>query len=363
MRKVNLKKETVCRVSLLAVAIACLLSCLPESASANPPPNYYDTVDTNSATTLRATLHDVIDDHTRFPYTSSATDTWDILESADEDPQNVNNILDVYKNESIVKFGGGNDLYQREHTWPKSYGFRNDNSKNYPYTDCHHLFLCVGAYNGSRSNRPYRYCDATCTEKVTDFNNGQGGGSDIYPGNSNWTKGAYTAGTWETWIGRRGDVARALFYLDIRYEGGTHGITGALEPDLILTNNETLIANSNTGNNESIAYMGMKAVLLQWHLEDPVDNVERVRNDVVFYYQGNRNPFIDRPEWVNCIFKNTVGDMDGDYHVDFSDMALFAIYWRQINCGSCGGADLTCDGNVDWDDLKELVANWLAGVE
>jgi len=275
--------------------------------AAQAPPGYYDTVDSTNAASLRSTLHAVIDDHTRFPYTSSATDTWDILEAADEDPGNPSNVLDVYRNASIPKFGGGTGPYNREHLWAKSYGFPNDASTNYPYTDCHHLFLADSGYNSSRSNKPFRYCDAACDEKPTDVNFGQGGGIGVYPGNSNWTTGSFTTGTWEVWNARKGDVARALFYMDVRYEGGTHGVTGASEPDLILTDDEALIAASNTGSNESVGYMGMLSVLIQWHLGDPVDDLERWRNEVVYSHQGNRNPFIDHPEWADCLFAASCG--------------------------------------------------------
>jgi endonuclease I len=268
------------------------------SALADPPPGYYDSVDVSTPVTLRLTLHEVIDDHQRFPYSSGSTDTWDILEAADEDPADPGRIVDVYRNRSIAKFGGGTGPYNREHTWPRSYGFPDDNPQNYPHTDCHHLFLCDPNYNSNRENKPYRYCSVACTEWVTVETNGRGGGSGSYPGNSNWTSGTGSSGTWETWMGRRGDVARALFYLDVRYEGGTHGGTGAAEPDLILTDNQALITASNTGNNLPVAYMGILSVLYEWHLEDPVDDVERYRNDVVFSYQGNRNPFVDHPEWV-----------------------------------------------------------------
>jgi endonuclease I len=276
------------------------------AAYADPPSGYYDSVDTTSAVTLRATLHEVIDDHQRIPYTSSATDTWNVLESADQDPLDAGRVLDVYRNRSFPKYGAGNNDYNREHSWPKSYGFPDDGSTNYPYTDCHHLFICDDSYNSSRGNNPYADCPMGCLEKVTDAYYGQGGGSGAYPGNSSWREGAGSTGTWETWIGRRGDVARALFYLDVRYEGGTHGGTGVSEPDLILTDDRALIGASNTGSNRTVAHMGLRSVLYQWHLEDPVDDLERQRNDAIYLYQGNRNPYIDHPEWVEKIMATPI---------------------------------------------------------
>ena len=77
-----------------------LLLCLPLITLADPPPGYYDSVSATNAATLRTTLHAVIDDHLRFPYTSSSTDTWNILNLADEDPNDSGNILDVYRNAS-----------------------------------------------------------------------------------------------------------------------------------------------------------------------------------------------------------------------------------------------------------------------
>lgn len=271
---------------------------------AQAPPNYYNTVDDTNATTLRSTLHQVIDDHQRFPYSSGGTDTVDILELAQTDPSNSSRILDVYKNASYTKQGSSNSNYNREHAWPKSYGFPDDGGTNYPYTDCHMLQLCDSNYNSSRSNKPYKTCNSSCTEQATFSNGGQGGGSGTYLGNSNWTSGNFTTGTWEVWIGRRGDIARAMFYADLRYEGGNHNVTNASEPDLRLTNSTSLISSTQTGSNESIAYMGLLDVLLQWHLDDPVDAFEVTRNNIVQSFQGNRNPFVDHPEWVGCIYSN-----------------------------------------------------------
>lgn len=337
-----------------------VILCLSGCALADPPDGYYGTVDTSNAAVLRTTLHAVIDDHERYPYSSSNTDTWNILELADEDPNNSSNILDVYRNASIQKFGGGNGPYNREHTWPNSYGFPDNTSDNYPYTDCHMLFLCDPAYNSSRSNNPYRTCHAGCDERPTAENNDQGGGSGGYPGNSNWRTGQGPSGTWETWIGRRGDVARALLYADVRYEGGTHGGTGASEPELILTDDQELIAASNSGDNEAIAYMGILSVLLEWHDQDPVDDVERHRNDVVFSFQQNRNPFIDHPEWVACLFMDECEaecpqDLDGDGVVGPADLAQVLGSW-----GPCEGCPIDFNGDkvVNAADLAILLGAW-----
>lgn len=278
------------------------------AAHAGIPAGYYNDANTTSPSALRASLHEIIDDHQRYPYTSSSTDTWDILEAADTDPTNPNNVITIYKNASYAKVGGGNTSYNREHSWPKSYGFPTDGSSNYPYTDAHHLFIADSSYNSSRSNKPYANCTSACAEKTTLSTAGRGGSAS----ESNWTDGSFESGSWQTWSGRKGDVARALMYMAVRYEGGTHGTTGVSEPDLILTDDRTLIGQSNQGANISTAYMGLKSVLIQWHKEDPVDALEQAHNDTVYLYQGNRNPFVDHPEWVACVFENNCTGGSGD---------------------------------------------------
>ncbi len=276
-----------------ALACACL-SVLPHQLLAQADPNYYATVDASSPSSLRNSLHDIIDDHTRIPYTSSATDTWDVLELAGENVDNSNQVITIYKNSANTKVGGGNNSYNREHSWPKSYGFPDDGSSNYPYTDMHHLFIANSSYNSSRSNKPFDVCVNGCSERTTDINNNRGG-----PGQSNLTK----SGIWDVWSGRQGDIARAMFYMDVRYAGGTHGVSGFSEPDLILTDDINLINASSTGNNEAVAYMGLLSVLLVWHQNDPVDIYEHQHNEAVAAAQGNRNPFIDNPNWVTCVFE------------------------------------------------------------
>lgn len=284
----TLKWEYATLVLLAGVVLAGLAP-WAGPARAEIPVGYYDTVDLGSQAACRITLHAVIDGHTRYPYTSSSTDTWNILEDADEDPLDGTHILDVYRNRSIVKYTAGNDYYNREHSWPNSYGFPDD--ADIPYTDCHHLFLCDISYNSARGNLYYDDCASSCTSYPTDTYNGESG--------VNYR----SAAAWETWQGRKGDVARAMFYLDVRYEGDAVG-----EPDLILTDNPALIVVTSA----SPAYMGLTATLLQWHQDDPVDAKEMARNDAVYGYQHNRNPFIDHPEWVDFLFGSGVISAVGD---------------------------------------------------
>ena len=289
--------------TLTAFLVVLLSSCGNLHASDEPPAHYYNAADATDADTLRQTLHELIDDHDRLPYTANATDTWDVLEAADEHPFDMSKILDIYKNASYPKAGAGNANYSREHSWPKSYGFPKYDADNYPYSDCHHLFLVDRRYNSSRHNKLYRSCKESCTERPTEQIHQNGVLSNKYRGLSNWT----ATGIWEVWIGRRGDIARALFYMDVRYEGGTHSETGVVEPDLVLTDDLSLVVSST--NNQPRAYMGRLSDLLQWHLHDPVDKREEERNQVVFEAQGNRNPFIDHPQWVQCVFRNQCSDL------------------------------------------------------
>ena len=77
-------RRTFQRATPTAASVALLL-CVSCATLADPPPQYYDSVNATNSATLRTTLHAVIADHQWFPYTSGSTDTCDILELADED--------------------------------------------------------------------------------------------------------------------------------------------------------------------------------------------------------------------------------------------------------------------------------------
>jgi endonuclease I/beta-lactamase superfamily II metal-dependent hydrolase len=262
-----------------------------------PPIGYYDSIDLSSSDSLRHSLHDLIDCHFMYDYTTSQTpgdagfevDTWDIISLADSHPQLPQSVIDLYLNETFERQYTGTSLdphYNREHSWPKSLGFSSETSP--AYTDCHHLFAAYSRYNSSRGNNAYGACESG-TPKPTLENLGRGG---------NDTPNMRCKDTWETWNGRRGDVARAMFYMAIRYEGDV-----PREPNLELTDELSLITKSSAWRSQSVAYMGQLSVLLEWHKQDPVDDQERRRNTIIYLFQGNRNPFVDHPEWVEVIFR------------------------------------------------------------
>lgn len=235
----------------------------------------------------RAFVHlAAVNGHKRVPYSSQLTDTWDVLSLADADPELPGHLLTVYCNRSVPAASAGNPHWEREHLWPRSLGGLDDVAGDFAFADLHHLFPTEPGMNQSRGNQPFGNCAAPdCAVKMCDAGspvNAMRGGDD---------------GVWQVWPERRGDVARALFYVDVRYEGGVSA-DGFREHDLVLTDTRRAISSTN----DSPAYMGLLSHLIQWHCADPVDDRERRRNDVIAGVQGNRNPFVDRPELVHQVW-------------------------------------------------------------
>jgi len=259
------------------------------SSAIEPEPS--PPADVSASPTLREAIHDAIDDHERVPYSSrSAVDTWDVLSEADADLLQPGHVLTVYGIGSYPVASTANPDWEREHLWPRSYGLSDDDVCDYVYTDLHQLRPTEPDLNQIRGNKPFDACRGRvrAVKEVRDPTAGAG------------LENRVCESAWEVWPGRRGEIARSILYLDVRYEGGFHGVTGCPEPDLRLTDDPALIVPSDYP--VDVAYMGMLSALLAWHLEDPPDDLERRRNDVVERYQGNRNPFVDHPEWVCAVW-------------------------------------------------------------
>lgn len=235
------------------------------------PQGYYDAAEYKADQALRDALHNIIDDHQGFSYTSSGTDTWDILKEADADPNNPNNVLLIYTRESVdgdQEYAGGSG-WNREHVWAKS---RGDFGTRIPEgTDVHNLRASNIDVNSTRLN--YAFDDCTSNSCDETYGNFYSSSSLIF----------------EPRDEDKGDVARIIFYMDVRYEGDSG------EEDLEMVD-YTLSTSS------KLPYHGIRSTLLQWHQDDPVDDFERNRNDVIYSYQGNRNPFIDHPNLVDYLW-------------------------------------------------------------
>lgn len=257
--------------------ISLLLVFASFGAFAQIPSGYYDAADGLTGNDLKSALNGIIDGHTEYPYSSSGTDVWDILKVADQDPNNSGNVIGIYSGFSMnaaAEYDGGAG-WNREHVWAKSRG--DFGTSMGAGTDLHHLRAADVSTNSARNNRNF---DEAPTQYVDGSGNYQGT-TDSYTSSSDWI--------WEPRDEVKGDVARMIFYMVVRYEGASG------EPDLELTD-------SYLSSTDKSPVHGKASVLMSWHLADPVSQAEEDRNDVVYSYQGNRNPFIDHPEYACMIF-------------------------------------------------------------
>jgi len=172
-----------------------------------------------------------------------------ILAETDRDPLNPDNVILIYLGTSVSGTWDGGITWNREHVWPQSLMMTSDltnTSKNIG-SDLHNLKPANPNANSSRGNN---YFDESL----------------LILGNPVRTE-------------VRGDIARILFYMVVMY-------------DYLNLVNTT----------PTLYQMAMLDILIQWHEDDPVDDFERNRNNVIYSYQHNRNPFIDYPEFVDLIF-------------------------------------------------------------
>lgn len=254
------------------------------------PNDYYATVTpgiVDNPAMLRSTLHNIIDGHDVQTYSFACT----MLSFADQDPVDSNKVRMLYSNESFTWQGNCSGPYNREHTWPRSRFFGDESTPT--NSDAHHLMMSNKNYNSARGSLAFDDCNDSGCDNDSNFgplttvaNHGVGGSNER--GDSNWQDGT----KFEVWDFRKGDIARAMFYVDVRYSGDVNG-----EYDLELTDDPAFY--------NTPPFMGKLSTLCEWHKLDPVDDIERLRNEVVYGYQDNRNPFIDHPEWVEKVFSDT----------------------------------------------------------
>lgn len=256
---IEMNKATV----LFLLAFICVFN-----LKAQIPPGYYNGTEGLYGEELKAVLHNIIDGHDEPTY-NELRDY--ILPESDEDPQNSNNVILLYTGRSQAKstFGGGVNDWNREHVWAKSHGdFGNDPPCG---TDAHMIRPTDASVNSDRGNK--------------DFDEGGQQHSEA-------TGCYYTTYTWEPRDAVKGDVARMILYMDVRYEGD---------------NGELDLTAVDAVNTSPAPEHGRLSTLLDWHEQDPPDAFEINRNNVVFSYQDNRNPFVDHPEFVYAVWGTSAG--------------------------------------------------------
>jgi len=213
---------------------------------------------------IRAELHAAISTHRVLKYRQ----LWEALAFTDEDPNQPGNVLLFYTGRSIAAGdrGNGSDQWNREHVWAKSRG--DFGNRPGPGTDLHLIRPTDVSMNNARSNLAFD------------------DGGDVVHDNSRVTDCRRDSDTWEPRTAVKGDVARMLFYTAIRYEDGL---------DLELTEDAA-------DRDDKAPLHGVRSALLRWHELDPPDDLERRRNERIEKLQGNRNPFIDRPELAGRVW-------------------------------------------------------------
>ncbi|SNT11747.1 Endonuclease I [Actinoplanes regularis] len=206
---------------------------VPQSPAAAA--DYYAGTSGKSGAALKKALHGIIATHVTM---MNYSQVWAALKEADRDPAYPENVITLYTGASMpgAQHGSARTQRNRAYVWAKSHG---------------------------------------------DFDDG-GTPSPAAPGNHT------DADSWEPRDAVKGDVARTIFYMAVRYEGGDGG------PDLEV---------DDATSRDKGPRIGRLSALLRWNAGDPPDHFERNRNEVIFSrYQHNRNPFIDHPEWVDAIF-------------------------------------------------------------
>ena len=275
--------------------------------NAQIPPGYYNNAYIGAVpktcATLKTALYNIISTGTNeLPYTNSSTfDTWDAINSIDTQRNDANTAYimwdmytdnptgaELYTFTPVVNKCGSytaiGDCYNREHSFPQAWF----GSVTPMLTDMHHIFATDGFTNGKHDNFPY----ADVKPSAITWQSPSG----AKLGTSNFT--GYNGRVFEVIDAYKGDFARAMFYMVTRYEnfvgGGMSGWQGNSNADSVL-NGTTWPAFDNWAIKQ----------WYKWHIQDPVSQKEIIRNNKVYGFQNNRNPFIDHPEFVELIWQCT----------------------------------------------------------
>jgi endonuclease I len=338
-----------------------LLLCLPILSWAQLPQNYYNDAVNLTGNNLFLALHNIIKGHTSISY----GELWNAFKTTDK--KSNGKVWDIYSDkpggvvpyeftftsDQCGDYNSENDCYNREHSWPQSYF----NEGSPMRSDLFHVYPTDGWVNNKRSNDAYGLVDTTLP--YWQSQNGSRSGVNMYPG--------YSGTVFEPIDSFKGDLARTYFYMATRYysEDGGWG-------------------NWAMANGADLKYWAID-MLLEWHKNDPVSSKEISRNNAIYAIQNNRNPFIDHPEYVECIWGNSncVSDPEPNAIVSVDLDKKVIVYpnpahnevtvdWHMLNPDETLAIDVVNVTGLVWYSTQKLsqqsgklnidVSNWHSGV-
>lgn len=256
-----------------------ILFSLPFFVFGQVPQNYYQGTEGLTGAQLKTALHNIIKNHTVLSYNS----LYSYFQKVDVDRyyENDMTVLDIYSenpngldpynfnySQTCGSYNSEGDCFNREHSFPASWF----NDASPMYSDMHHLFPTDGYVNNRRSNWPFGLVQ---TAEWVSMN-----GSKL--GTPVSAIADISSKVFEPIDEFKGDLARVIFYMVTCYE------------DKLSAFNSPIL----TGNTYPAIKANYLQMLINWHIQDPVSQKEIDRNDTIFKYQGNRNPFVDNPQWV-----------------------------------------------------------------
>lgn len=257
----NIFKRTSALNMLLLLALQLM------AQGPNGTGTYYQSADGKKGSALKTAMSDIIVDHKTLGYDR----LWDAY--YDTDLRSDGKIWDMYSSTTNFEFGEeqcGNyqaegDCYNREHSMPKSWF----NDASPMYSDLMHIVPTDGYVNNRRGNYPFGETNRPTYTSNDDF-------SKLGPSSVS----GYSGIVFEPNDEYKGDFARIYFYMATCYE------------DRISSWHSDMLS----GNKYPAFTTWALNMLLRWAAEDPVSQKEIDRNNAVYEWQGNRNPYVDYPE-------------------------------------------------------------------
>lgn len=286
------------------------------------PSGYYSSA-TGSGYTLKTQLKNIISNNHSDQGYAALMPLYTTTAFRDNYYENDGSLLDIYSERPLSadpynytstaqqcgNYSSEGDCYNREHLVPQSYfdNYLVDPMKN----DAFHVVPSDGKVNGDRGNLPFgKVATANYTSQ-----NGSKRGNNTLNAFSN-----YNGTVFEPLDEFKGDIARAYFYFATRYEDWMGNFYTSANSSTCQSKNMF------DGSVNKVFSDNFILLLIKWHKDDPVSSKEIAQNNAIYTFQGNRNPFIDNPNYVCQIWTTFCNTVDTLSENDFTLENTVSIY-------------------------------------